>query len=231
MTDTVVYARLPKAQVRELLYGIPAAATQGGPADVILQKAGVAFLNRASLAFLIKSRGGTDECGDRWAPLAKATILKRLRKLQPTKEQDRPSSALSPELKEKWWGFYRGALAKYKDKGIAAKVAWTQLKRLGGVGHYDKYGSFSLGILRDSEELLRSLQPTTSSVHQVFRVGPGEATIGTNRKGALANHQGGKYLPQRRLWPPPEKWTSAWWQDILRSARLGVIQLIVEQLS
>lgn len=226
MTETTVYVRMPRSRVHSIIRSIPAAARQGGPADDILKRAGDAFLSRVHRAFLIKSRGGTDECGDRWKPLARSTVLKRLRKKNPTRESDRPSSALSPMQREKWWGYYRGALAKYKDKGIAAKVAW---KQLGGGGHYDKYGSTSLGILLDTEELLRSLQPGGSK-SQVFRISPGEVKVGTNRKGALANHKGGGNLLQRRLWPPPQKWTSAWWQEMLRSASIGVAQLIVEKL-
>lgn len=230
MNETVVYVRATRAQVRRVIDDIPAAARRGGAADVILHKAGVAVLNRISKAFVIKSQGGTDECGERWAPLAKATVQKRLRKLRPTQEQDRPSSALSPEQQDKWWGYYRSAMARYKDRGIAAKIAWSRLKHFGIGGHFDKYGGYSLGILRDTEELLRSLEPDSSSAHQVFRVAPGEVEVGTNRQGALAHHTGGKKLPQRRLWPSPKNWTAAWWQEVLVEARLGVIQLIVENL-
>lgn len=230
MNETVIHARMTRAQVRNAINDIPAAARRGGAADAIFKNAGEALLSRIYKAFIIKSQGGTDECGERWVPLAPATIAKRLRKLRPTREQDRPSSALSFEQKEKWWACYRSALAKYKDKSTAAKIAWSLLKHFGIGGHFDKYGSTWLNILRDSEELLRSLSPKSSSIHQIFRIAPGKGEVGTNRRGALANHKGGKNLPQRRLWPPPQKWTSAWWQEVLEAARLGVIQLIVEKL-
>lgn len=207
-----------------VLRRIPAAAKEDSA--LILVPTGVAASRRVRQAFLTKSQGGTDETGARWAPLARSTIERRLRKKKPTTE--RPSSALSPAQREKWWAFYRRALSQLHDKGAAARVAWVKLKRVGGVGHYDKYGASGIPILRDTEALYESLVP--GAEYNIFRVGPGILDLGTTRPGAAAHHSGGKNLPQRRLWPPPDQWTSAWWQEILLDARAGLVQFIVRKL-
>ena len=225
---TTIYARMTRAELRRRLYAIPSDARAGGTADQIIEKAGTAALSRAQRAFLVKSGGGTDETGARWKPLAPATVAKRLRKREKTKEQERPSSALSASFRELWWDFYRRALWRFKEKDIAARVAWAQIKRLGGLPHYDKYGAFGVPILRDTDALFMSLIPGAS--HNIFRVKPGEGEFGSDRKGAAAHHKGAKNLPQRRLWPEPRRWTSAWWQDVLEGAREGVIALITEKL-
>lgn len=224
--ETVVYVRKPRAEVLRRLHSVPHLAKEGGPADVILSRAGIVASRRIQNSFLAKSFGGTDETGERWAPLARATVLKRLRRMNPT--TDRPSSALTPADREKWWNIYRYALAQTHNKATAAKIAWVRLKRSGGVGLYDKYGASGLLILRDTDALWRSLQPGT--LYNVFRVLPGQCELGTSRPGATAHHAGAKNLPQRRLWPHPRDWTSAWWQDVLSEARIGLMQFIVGQL-
>lgn len=230
-TTTVIYVRKTRAEALRILRTTGQAAKQGGTADVILQKAGTAILGRIHRAFLIKSRGGTDATGARWAPLSPVTVAKRLRKLNPTKEEDRPSSALTSDQRKLWWDLYRRALWKFKVKHIAARVAWSKLRQTGAVGHFDKYGSVSVGILRDTEALLKSLDPDSHSPHSIFRIRPGMAEIGTNRKGASAHHVGSDRLPQRRLWPEVGRWTSGWWQEVLTEGRAGLTQLIIARLA
>lgn len=226
-----LYVRMTRAKLMSILNNIPHAATQGGPADPILIGAGNAALGRIELAFLVKSWRGTDETGERWAALSERTIAKRIRKRDGTKETDRPSPHLTPTQREQWWNFYRSALMKYKEKDIAARVAWSRLKRRGGVKLFNKYARQSIDILKDTGQLLESLTPNAQSSSKIFRVSPGKIEVGSNRKGAAAHHHGvpGK-LPQRRLWAHPTKWPSSWWIDILDAAREGVIQLIAEEL-
>lgn len=223
MTIQTVYVHMSKARLLQKLYAIPRLAKQDGAP--ILRRMGAAIFRRIQKAFITKSRGGTDDAGERWRPLSRITILKRLRKKRPT--TDRPSSSLTAGQRQQWWAFYRAALARFHEKDIAAKIAWTQLKRVGGVGHFDKYGADAVPILRDTEELLNSLEP--GAPKNIFRIKRGEADLGTSRKGARSHHLGIR-LPRRRLWPHPSDWPSSWWNEILSDAREGLIEIILDEI-
>lgn len=227
----VVHVRAPKQRVLQALRSVPSAVRQGGTADAVLASAGTAVLGRVARAFLVKSTGGTDEAGERWVPLSPVTVLKRLRKRMPTGDRKRPSSALNDQQRRRWWDYYRRALWRFKDKSIAARVAWSRLKREGGVSLFDKYGAANVDILHDTGQLLRSLRPDTHSPHKVFRVLPGAVELGTDRKGAAAHHSGvfGK-LPQRRLWPHPRKWPPEWWRAVLSGTCNSLAQFIAERV-
>lgn len=223
--ETTVYVQVSKAEVLRILNSVPSEAVKGGPADAILVGAGTATLRRIESAFLVKSRGGTDETGERWAPLSPATIAWRIRKKQ------KIETKLDLAKRESWWEFYREALSRYKDRGAAIRTAWARIRKGGGVPAFDKYSASSVPILIDTQALIESLSVGSQSAHSIFRVTPGVLELGTDRKGAADHHTGirGK-LPQRRLWPHPSKWTPEWWQDVLYDAREGLIQLIVSML-
>lgn len=110
-------------------------------------------------------------------------------------------------------------------------MAWLVLKRDGAQTLVGKYGNRPVGILRDTGLLLNSLSPGVASAEQVFRTGPGEVIVGTNRRGAAAHHRGipGR-LPQRRLWPSPENWPAAWWDDIMDQLKQGLLDLAVSKI-
>lgn len=208
-----IFTNMSRRLIRQKLLAIPQQP------EKILQKVGDVIFRRIHKAFITKSQGGTDEAGERWKLLAKITVLKRLRKKHPT--TDRPSSALSFSQRDKWWKFYRYALAIYHKKDIAAKIAWMKLKRQGGVGVFDKYGASSVLIMRDTEALVNSF---VAGPHKIFRIKGREAELGTNRKGATTNHK------IRRLWPEVNHWPSSWWQEVLLAAREEIIEQIVEVL-
>lgn len=234
-----VHVRASKAAVRRAIAQAPAAARSGGPvADAMMTRLGLALLGRIRTAFVVKARGGTDEAGERWQPLSPRTIAysktrqrgrggrTRAEKARAT----RPSQALTAKQQDRWWEVYRRQLAIYKgDKRHAAAVAWLVLKREGARTLVDKYGYRQVEILRDTGLLLNSLSPGVASGEQVFRVGRGEAIVGTNRKGAAAHHRGvpGR-LPQRRLWAPPSRWPDSWWADISDQAQQGILDIVIE---
>ena len=92
--------------------------------------------------------------------------------------------------------------------------------------------SQSVEILRDTGLLLNSLSPGMASPNQVLVLGRGDIVLGTNRKGAAAHHHGvpKRNLPQRRLWPDPDKWPDSWREDVLDAARDGMIQVIAQTI-
>ena len=232
MAENVIHVRGTRAQLRQALAKLPQMAKESGPiADAMMTHCGLALLGRIKLAFIVKSRGGTDEAGERWKPLSKRYVAYGRRHPGVPKASvralSRPSWMLDDKQRERWWDLYRQWLAVSKgDKSAAAARAWTVLKAEGAETLFDKYGNTKVDILRDTGLLLNSLSPGVSSSEQVFKIGRGEVIVGTNRKHAVAHHEGRGNLPQRRLWPAPRNWPASWWRDIAMQARAGLIDII-----
>lgn len=236
------HTQVTREAIREALSSISQEVASRNPiTDAMMQRVGLVILSRIKQAFITKSRGGTDEAGDRWAPLSPKTIAysktrqrgKGGRTRTEKKRDELPSQALNKRQQERWWNLYRQGLAMFKgDKGSAAKRAWGIIKREGAQTLVEKYGNRKVEILRDTGLLLNSLSPGSSSSDQVFRVGVGDVTIGTTRKGAAAHHNGvlGR-LPQRRLWPAPDKWPDGWWQDIYDQVKIACVDIAIQLLS
>ena len=236
MTQNVIYVRASRTAIKQALARLPEIARAGGPeAEAMMMRCGLVLLGHIRQAFIVKARGGVDEAGDSWQPLSPKTIAysktrQRGRGGRTKAEKgraSRPSQALTQKQQDRWWDIYRRQLRIYKgDKGHAAAVAWLILKKEGVQTLVDKYGRRKVEILRDTGLLLNSLSPGVISDNSVFRIAPGMVIIGTNRKGAVAHHKGipGK-LPQRRLWPPVDKWPDSWWEDIREQAVQGLLEI------
>lgn len=234
MTQNTVTVRSTRTAIRNALSSIPNIARSGGAvAHAMMVRVGLATLGRIRRAFIVKSRGGTDDAGDSWKPLSPKTIAysktrRRGRSKTESRREVRPSQALNRVQRDRWWEVYRRQLARYKgDRGHAAAVAWVVLKGEGAQTLVQKYGNQKVDILRDTGILLNSLSPGVSSAEQVFRVGNGEVIVGTNRKGAAAHHNGAPShnLPQRRLWPLVSKWPAPWWADIRDQVKQGLLEI------
>jgi hypothetical protein len=233
-------------------------------------RVGLALLERIKDAFIMKSQGGTDVTGEKWAPLSKHTIaysrphpgMKRQKlpgggtigreparrkgmlsvtgvpRRNPGLSGYHPSWMLDNARRERWWALYRTFKGKYGgDKSRAAATAWTILKAEGGVMTImEKFGDTKVEILRSTGLLFNSLSPGVDAdaapmfpphvAKQIFRTGAGAAIVGTNRLHAAEHHQGvlGK-IPQRRLWPSPDRWTGVWWESLTQQATKGVIEI------
>lgn len=246
LEETVVYVRASRAEVYAAIDQVaPAAAGGSGAREAhraLLCRMGLAAQGRIRKAFVVKAAHGTDEAGERWAKLSPYTIAYRRRHPGVPKAAQRaskrPSWNLSEAQRTRWWNIYYENLKRYNgDKGSAARFAWFVLKSEGARTLLDQYGDTDVEILRDTGLLLNSLSPgidlgpdvTTvpDKKHQIFRIGQGEIIIGTNRKGALDNHEGrpSQNLPKRALWPSPNKWPSSWWSDVLTQAQQGLIDI------
>jgi len=241
MAEQTIYVRASRAAVVGAVLRIPQEASVGSAeANAMMTRLGFTALGRIRQAFVVKSRGGTDEAGDRWAPLSPKTIAysrtrgrgRSGRTRAEYGRPDRPSQALNAKQQDRWWRLYRQGLAMFKgDKKHAAARAWFILKKEGAVTLLDKYGHRQVEILRDTGLLLNSLSPGITIAEQVFRVLPGEVIVGTSRKGAASHHTGipGR-LPQRRLWPEPSRWPSSWWLDLAEQGRAGLIDIAISLL-
>jgi hypothetical protein len=202
---------------------------------------GMTALSLIKQAFVVKSKGGTDDCGLSWPPLKKTTIAYSRRHPGVPKSAQRaafsPSWMLTDKQRDKWWSLYRTGLARFKgDKSRAAKLAWKIIKDEGGKTLIGTYGNTPVLILRDLGLLLNSLSPGietgSASVapvpNQIFEVRSGSVIVGTNRKHAASHHNGipGR-LPQRRLWAPPSQWPQSWWTEISEQGRMGLIDIML----
>lgn len=219
----------------------------GAVQAALLTRLGMTLLGRISKAFVMKARGGTDEAGLKWQPLAPSTVAykrrhpvlsrsgRRTGKYLP-RSRERASFAPSYQLtsgqRSLWWGLYRNYLAKFAgDRAHAAAASWLVLKSRGARTLLEVYGHARVEILRDTGLLLNTLTPGVAGARvegQVFRVAPGEVTVGTSRAWAWAHHSGAPgRLPRRPLWPEPSAWPSSWWLDLLGQAARGAADLLV----
>jgi hypothetical protein len=227
--DNTVYLRKSRQDIKAVLRQVPSAcAGNVGQANAamraLLTRVGMAALSKIRQAFVVKARGGTDECGLSWPPLSPATIAYSRRHpgvLWPGKKRApyAPSWMLTEAQRKRWWQLCRVGGPAY---------AWVIVKSEGAKTLIGEYGQTPVDILRDTGLLLNSLSPgiPTQQPNQVFTIGNGDVIVGTNRKWAAAHHNGipGK-LPKRRLWPEPRSWTSDWWDDIISQAKDGLVEL------
>lgn len=182
---------------------------------------GVTMLEQISKAFLVKSIGGTDELGDKWKPLAPATIAQRpvtageKKRLGITGPRER--GLLTPDQNKLWKAIFASKLAKLatmlpygEAKALAAKSAWGILKSKGALTKLAVLGNRQVTMLIVTGKLFKSLYPGyflfgqsqnyVPGTDQVFRVDrPGIIELGSKVK--YANHQ----HAMRPLWPDVRK--------------------------
>jgi hypothetical protein len=169
--DQLVQVRATRQFVQDALRRIPAICA-GQPAygtaqaqRGLLVRLGVALLERIHTAFVVKARGGTDDCGLKWKALSPSTIAYSRRhpgvKWPPTSRAPfAPSWMLTAPERKRWWALYRGfggGRAKGRpyhasrtasqffginqgDTGWAAARAWNILKSEGATTLIGQYG-------------------------------------------------------------------------------------------
>lgn len=160
---TVTIARKPASEVREILYTLPEALSGAKPdkaklRQVFLGNFARQFFHSTHDAFLTKSKGGTDDVGITWKPLAPETIQSKLSKSR--KSGRLPSTTTTPGQKKAWTQSYHKAYSQYKSLGHghdsavtkARETAWNQLRR-------GKAGLPKVPIGIDTHRLENSLRP------------------------------------------------------------------------
>ncbi len=209
MIQSTIHAKSTTQVIRDAIAEVPGAAELGSLGiQEALQACGMSVLWHIRQAFIVKSTGGTDEAGLRWAPLAASTLAARKRKYGARRKQKRDS---------------KGRFTS--EESPAARRMRLIIRSRGRIPVHDRRpGSYD--ILRDSGALLDSLSPGSDSPHQVFTVDRGRVTFGTTRPGAATHPHGSpsRGIPQRRLWPDPKEWPESWWRDI----RAHIVQALVD---
>lgn len=247
-TETVTFEGT-REELNQLLSGFFRALVGDGPdphgvVRGIQLRLGVALLSKIQQAFIVKARGGTDECGIKWPPLKRSTIAqrrttreeraalgiggKRVRGLLTTSEDARWRKLFATR---KNWLKAKYGLSDREASARAASIAWATLKREGAKTKLEVLGGRQVETLRDTGELLRSLSPgvedrPSGAEGQVFRTEPGRVIVGTNKK--PWHHRGipGR-LPARHLWPPDGDLPPAWWEALLGVAQRGTLRALV----
>lgn len=229
-TIAVLHIKKSRKEIKQAIRSIPQDLVRGGKADKIMAECATAMLELIHDAFVVKSTGGTDESGERWAPLKPTTIAYRqTRTATQRSRQTRPSQGLTKKQQDKWWEFYRQGLAINKgNKSAAAKFAWAKIKSMGGQTLLTRYGMRRADILNHSGKLLESLTPGSNSPDQVINITPNGVTVGTSVEYAMVHHMGSpaKGIPQRRLWPEPKDWPQSWWDKINERIQLGIANMV-----
>ena len=218
--DTKVTVRSTRAAIKTALQSVPqgVASNYSVSRDEALENAGTAILAHIHEAFIVKSKGGTDDAGDRWAPLSPVTIAIR-------KRRDGKSSVRTL-LDKKRKRVERG------DNRTPAQRRAQNIIKGGKARRRNRYDSDRDDILVDTGALLDSLSPWSDSPDKIFKVTGNGVTLGTRREGAMDHHTGvpERNIPQRRLWPEPTNWPDSWWQDIKDEVVQSVVRSIVEKM-
>lgn len=233
-----------RADVRQLLSRLLRAlsgveADPWGVTQAVQLRMGVVLLSLIQQAFIVKSRGGTDDCGIRWPPLKRETIARRrlgkgeAKRLGITGPRTR--GLLTPAEDARWRKIFARKTAQLQLRGMsladakarAAQIAWTVLKQEGAKTKLDVLGSRTVDMLRDTGELLRSLTPgverdgSAATVDgQILRAAPGKVIVGTNKK--PWHHNSGRRL----YWPTDGNLPASWWEAILGAGRRGVASAV-----
>lgn len=186
MNPNTIYVRASRAEaVRRVRLAAAIAAGRApdshGIANGVGLRVAVAFFSKVKQAFIVKSRGGTDEAGISWPPLSKE-YLAYGRRFGPGEQAELKRAAglgrgnrLAPGGKKgllnaaqlkRWRQVYAqnlAWLASREDIGTAkakaAAIAWNVLKREGAQTKLQVYGSRQVEILRDTGILFNSLSP------------------------------------------------------------------------
>lgn len=234
MSDFTVTVKMTRPQLAEVLRRLPGVIS-GRLADPlggtghrrVMTAAAMQLMSLVRESFKTKSEGGTGEDGIKWAPLAQATIDRRLRKAGLPGQK-----AMRRELEQAY-----ARLAQTGQGQVLLERAKKNLERAKKKALKVFGASFPIGI--DTKRMFASLSPGVGGVaakpqsipeaaargqtpeipgtDDVLRIGRGFAIVGTRAATdggfhyPAAFHGGTKFQPERPLWPGepdaiPERW-------------------------
>jgi hypothetical protein len=202
--------RYTKRELNRLLKSIPAYISgrktdQHRIAQVFWRNYTQFMFNKFYTSFIIKSDGGVDELGNSFPPLKDSTIIRRpigkgeLTKLKLTRKQtgisykDRERGLLSPEQNRTWKLIFSESVRRLllnmgepEAKMLAAKFAWSQLKKDGALTKKKKFLDRDVKIMRETDRTIRSLKPRQMTqgdyqerVDQLYSLKNGKVVLGT----------------------------------------------------
>lgn len=206
---------------------------------------GLAALSDVKDAFVIKAKGGTDELGIKWKPLAPSTIANR--RVGPRDRKD-PAIALREKIRKretkKALARYRLSLPEEEAQRRSKIVGGIKATQLTGKTKIQTLGSRDVEILRDTGVLLNSLSPgrwtqsgytkptTEGGDEQIFEIEPGEVIVGTNVEYASVHQNGSANIPARPFLPEkeiPTIWWNRWIKVANKALSVALRRLISER--
>ncbi len=219
-----------------------------GLAQAMQARLGNVLLSKIRQAYLEKARGGTDECGIRWAPLSPVTVAgRRLGKA------DRQSlagksrlRALSPaerklerrEYRKRLTDLVARGLPRTRAQALARAQAFNRLRGRDAAipTRLALLGFRQVDILIDTGELLASFSPgvedrPSHTPGQVFETPPGRVIVGSALPRAAYHHRGTSRLPARPFWPPDGHLPDSWWEALLVALRRGLSEAVTSAVT
>lgn len=271
MTEvTVVTTKDKLPELRTLIRNLPGILSgripdSGGIAKGFRVRIGYGLLSLIAPNFDALGRGLQADNEEKWPPLSKE-YLAYGRRFGPGEQADLKKQhglgkahryapgdkkgLLTKDQLALWRKTYADRLAWYimklpdaKAKEVAARIAWTVVKKAGGKTKLEVYGNRQVQILVDTGRGRASLQPGIvyesgpeanyekpngkGGMEQVFELEPASVTVGTNVGYMGAHHRdrmkGMRGPPTRRLWP--RELPSKWWEQILGVAIQGLTRI------
>lgn len=183
-------------------------------------------------AFLVKSRGGTDETGTTWKPLKPETIAAR-RLSGPSRfafAARRGRGLLTAAQDRRWRGIFASAMTRFEAEGfapaearaMAGQLAWAILKKQGAQTRLAVLSRRRVPILIDRGRLERSLRPGAVSgfvyrkpKEQIVEDRGQTVVLGTSVPYAARQHR------TRRLWPTVRRMRD-WTRQAISDGALAV---------
>lgn len=210
--------RLSEQQVRNLVNSLPSIidGTQKdrfGIRSTFMGTVAHHLFSKIHEAYMDKSRGQSDELGNRWKPLKESTKIARLSKPHVKRKlglQNRKRGLLTSSQDKSWRQLYAQVLSNLMNQGvdyftardIAAGTAWNALKAAGALTRASLAKQVFTPIMIDTGRLVGSLAPSKGSgsyyrpsKDQVYETPPGELVLGTKVEYAE------KASEERPIWP------------------------------
>lgn len=254
MSTTIIRAKLSRRdEVEWFIRQIPAIlsgriADRFGITNGLRMRMAFMFFSLVKEAYIVKSRGGTDEAGIRWPPLSQAYLAYG----RPVTGRNPPRAGglapggndgfMTPADLLRWKRTYGIMLGRLVAAGVgfaeaktrAAAGAWAQAKRAGVRTKWEVFGRRTdVEILRDRGILFNSLSPGMlvengpeasyqATEGQIVENGTSSLTVGTSVSYARYHHFG-----KRPLWPRGEL-PESWWIQIIEVGMAGLIEIFQE---
>jgi hypothetical protein len=260
MPEHVIYTRMRSDQIRSIASLFPALLAgrvedRFGIARGFRLRLAVAFLSKVKQAFIVKSRGGTDEAGMSWQPLTREYLAygrrfgkgeqAALKKAAGLDRKNNKRGLLTAAQNKRWKAIFAQSFTRLaaqlpigEAKAKAGAIAWAKLKSEGAKTKLDVFGSRQVEILRDTDVMFNSLSPGVLSEagpdatysppeHQVIKIDQSDMLVGTNDEKADWHHNAKNPRKRRRLWPEPDQIPQSWRDDFSAAASRGMFAAVV----
>lgn len=167
-------------RIREIVKEVSNSSSATSDAQVVTEVVSFALIQKVKAEFIVKARGGSDEAGITWLKLSKAYLAygrrfgrgeqAALKKGAGLGKGNRfapggKTGLLTADQYRRWKKIFWITFIKMKwhgksdgeAKSIAAAVAWKKLKEAGAKTKLEVYGNREVEMMRDTGNLLGSL--------------------------------------------------------------------------